>query len=74
MQQTTFENIWAKGEIAHNEQFLNLPQCFKLYSMIKLSFIEIYHIFNKKLSNLSAVDLSYVEKGKQSKFNIIYES
>ena len=26
-----FENIVAKGEIADNEQFLLLPQCFQLY-------------------------------------------
>ena len=29
-QQTTFENIVAKGEIAHDEQFLLWPQCFQL--------------------------------------------
>ena len=27
LQQTTFENIVAKGEISHDEQFPVLPQC-----------------------------------------------
>ena len=31
--QTNFENIAAKGEIAHDEQFLILQQCFLLSSM-----------------------------------------
>ena len=51
MQQTYFENILTKGEIAHN-----------LFSMIKLSFIEVNHIFNKNFSKSSAADLSYVGK------------
>ena len=37
-QQTTFENIVGKGEIARNEQFLFLPQCFQLNQ------ITVYHI------------------------------
>ena len=32
VQQTTFENIVTKGEIALNEQFLLLSQCFNFYS------------------------------------------
>ena len=32
------ENIVVKGGIAHNEQLLILPQCFKLYSISVLSF------------------------------------
>ena len=31
----TFENIVAKGEIAHDEQFLLWPQCFQFYLTIK---------------------------------------
>ena len=41
LQQTTFENIVAKGESAHDEQFLLFPQYFQLYSMIKHSFVEV---------------------------------
>ena len=45
LQQTTFENIVAKGEIDHDEQFPIFPQCFQLNLMFKLSFIEIFVIF-----------------------------
>ena len=31
LQQMTFENIVTKGEIAQNEQFLLLPQSFRLF-------------------------------------------
>ena len=41
----TFENIVAKGEIAHDEQFLLRSQCFQLYLTIKLSFMEIFQAF-----------------------------
>ena len=34
LQQATFKNIVAKGEIAHNEQFPLLSQCFQLYLYI----------------------------------------
>ena len=44
LQQMTFENIVAKDQIAHNEQFLPSTPCFQLYSIIKLSFIPLPHI------------------------------
>ena len=44
-QQTTFENIMAKSEIAHDEQFLVWPQCFQLYLTIKLSFMDFFQVF-----------------------------
>ena len=40
-----FENIMAKGEIARDEQFPLLPQCFQLFLTIKLSFMEIFSGF-----------------------------
>ena len=42
-----YETIVAKEEIAHYEQFLLLPQCFQIYSILKilLSFLKIFHIF-----------------------------
>ena len=43
--QTTFINIVTKGESALDEQFPLIPQCFPLYSILKLSFIEIFYIF-----------------------------
>ena len=42
-QQTAFENIVGKGEIASNEQFLLFPQCF-LHSQIIVS--TLVHIFD----------------------------
>ena len=44
MQQTTFEIIVAKGEIAQDEQFLHLPHCFQLYPKIIISLVEIFNI------------------------------
>ena len=68
LQQTTFEIIVAKGEIAHNEQFLHLLQCFQLSSIIKyiyiyISYIEIFHILSSMFSKSSAAELMYVGKG-----------
>ena len=40
-----FENIVAKGEIVHGEQFPLLPQCFQLYLMFKLSDLWRYFTF-----------------------------
>ena len=45
MQQTTFENIVTKGEMALNKLFLLLRQCFQLLSINTLSIIEHIHIF-----------------------------
>ena len=59
----------TKEEIAQNEQFLLLPQYFQLYSIFKLSFIEIFHNIAKMISKSSAADLLYVEKGEASKIN-----
>ena len=47
LQQTTFENIVAKGEIAHNKQFLLRPQCFQLYLTIKLSLMDIFRFLSQ---------------------------
>ena len=41
-QETVFENIVGKGEIAHNEQFLLFLQCFQLNQIIVSPFVHIY--------------------------------
>ena len=41
-QQTAFENIVGKGEIAHKEQFLPFPQCFLLNQIIVSPFVHIF--------------------------------
>ena len=43
-QQTAFENIVGKEEIAPNEQFLLFPPCFLLNQKIKCPFVNIYDI------------------------------
>ena len=43
-QQTAFENIVGKEEIAHNEQFLLFPQCFLLNQKMVSPFVNILDI------------------------------
>ena len=45
-QQTAFENIIGKGEIACNEQFLLFPQCFQLNQITVSPFIHIFDIIS----------------------------
>ena len=43
-QQTAFENIMEKEEIARNEQFLLFPLCFLLNQKLVFPFVNIYDI------------------------------
>ena len=43
-QQTAFENIVGKGEIARNEQCLFFPQCFLVNKINVCSFVHIFDI------------------------------
>ena len=45
-QQTVFENIAGKGEIARNEQFILFPQCFLLNQIIVSPCIRIFDIIS----------------------------
>ena len=63
LQQTTFENIVAKEEIAHNEQFLLLSPCFQRCSIIVLSFKVSLQLSSGMFLKSSAADLLYVGKG-----------
>ena len=45
-QQTAFENIVGKAEIAHNEQFLLFPQCFQLNQIMVYPFVRIFDILS----------------------------
>ena len=56
LQQMTFENTVTKGEIALNEQYLLLPHCFQLDSIIEPLFIEIFHFFAKMFSKSEIFD------------------
>ena len=43
-QQTAFENMVGKEEIARSEQFLFFPQCFLLNQKIVSPFVSIFDI------------------------------
>ena len=43
-EQTAFENIVGKEEIAHDEQFLLFPQCFLLIQKFVSPFINLFDI------------------------------
>ena len=45
-QQTAFENIVGKEEIARNEQFLLFPQCFLLNQNIVSPSVNIFEIIS----------------------------
>ena len=45
-QQTVFENIVGKGEIARDEQFLVLPQGFLLNQIIVYPFVSFFNIIS----------------------------
>ena len=50
-QQTGFENIVGKEEIAHNEQFLLFPQCFLLPQKIVSPSVNILDIISLFAAN-----------------------
>ena len=45
-QQTAFENIVGKGEIARYEQFFLFPQCFLVNQIIESPFVHIFDIIS----------------------------
>ena len=61
-QQTAFENIVGKEEIAHNEQFLLFTQCFLLNQKIISSYVNIYDIIS-----LFAAELEEPKTGMRGK-------
>ena len=70
-QQTVFENIVGKEEIARDEQFLLIPQCFLLNQKLVSPFVNIYditlfmtsHYFFFLLLNWKSLKLTYEAKG-----------
>ena len=61
-QQTAFENIAGKGEIARNEQFLLYPQCLVLNQMTVSPFVHIFDIMS-----LFAVEMEEPKTGISGK-------
>ena len=59
---TSFENNVAKGEIAYNDQFIFLPPCFQLFSILKHSLKDNFLIFY--LNVFKVVCCRHFESGK----------
>ena len=58
-----FENIVGKGEIALNEQFLLLPQCFLLNQIIVSPFVHIFDIISLFAAELEKPKIGISGKG-----------
>ena len=56
-QQTVFENIVGKEEIARNEQFLLFPQCFLLNQKIVFPFVNIFDIISLFVAELEELKI-----------------
>ena len=57
-QQTAFENIVRKGEIARNKQFLLFSQCFLLKQIIVSLFVHNFAIISLLAAELEAPRIS----------------
>ena len=62
-QQTAFENIVGKGEIARNEQFLLFPQCFLLNQISVSPFVCIFDIIPLFAAELEELKIGISGKG-----------
>ena len=62
-QETAFENIVGKEEIAHNEQFLLFPQCFRLNQEIISTFVNIFEIVSLFTAELEKPKIGISGKG-----------
>ena len=61
-QQTAFENIVGKEEIAHKEQFLLFPQCFSINQIIAPHFFIFLTSYFYLLLNSKSPKLAYEVK------------
>ena len=61
--QTAFEDIVGKEEIAHNEQFLLFPQCFLLNQIIVPAFVHIFDILSLFATELEGPKFGISDKG-----------
>ena len=60
-QQTAFENIVGKEEIACNDQFLLFQQCFLLNQKIVSLFVTIYDIISLFAAELEELEIGACE-------------
>ena len=62
-QQTPFENIVGKEEIARKEQFLLFPQCFQLNQKIVSPFVKIFFLISSFDAELQEPKIGMRGKG-----------
>ena len=62
-QQTAFENIVEKGEIARNEPFLLFPQCLLLIQIIVSPFVHIFDTISLFAAELEEPKIGVPGKG-----------
>ena len=62
-QQTAFENIVGKGEIARNEQFLLFPQCFILNQIIVSPFVHNFDVISLFSAEFEESEIGISGKG-----------
>ena len=62
-QQTAFENIVGKEEIARNKQFLLFPQCFLLNQIIVSPFVHIFDIISLFAAEFEEPKIGILGKG-----------
>ena len=62
-QDTAFENIVGKQEIARNEQFLLFPQCFLLNQIIVYPLFHIFDIISLLATKLKESIVGISDKG-----------
>ena len=62
-QETAFENIVEKEEIARNEQFLLFPQCFLLNQITVSQFFHIFEIISLFDAELEEPEIGISGKG-----------
>ena len=65
-QQTAYENIVRKGEIAHHEQFILFPQCFLLNQIVVSPFIHIFDITSVFAAESEDPKIGKSDKGLRS--------
>ena len=65
-QQTAFENIVGKEEIARNKQFLLFPQCFLLNQKIEFLFVNIFDIISLFTAEMEEPKIGMWGKGLKS--------
>ena len=65
-QQTTFENIVGKGEIAHNEQFFLFPQCFLLNQLVAFPFVHTFDTITFFAAELEELKIGVSSKQLQT--------